>query len=122
VSKLDEAIDELDKIMSGVATDMPSPDKVDVAIVVKARVKVAKLYGDMMEALKDDARLRANANLHSEFAERFKERRHTIARLQTTWPMAALQEDIAGYFAELKPTIAGNREFVAWARSALRQA
>lgn len=117
-----ETVTKLDDALSHQPSVKPGDNRQLAELIISNRVKVSRIYGEIVAAIDSDAEVKGNARLHAEFSDHLRELRHLLARHQVKWPMDRVAAEPDEYLKEAMPFSLKNREFLRWARTQLQPA
>lgn len=89
--------------------------------VIEMRRRFANAVVAVSSAIENDAFFRNRPALAAEFRHRFSEIRSKVAIFQAKWPAVLLDDSDPEFDLSASQLRASNREFMEWARNALKQ-
>ncbi|WP_427964427.1 hypothetical protein [Altererythrobacter sp.] len=115
-------IDRLEEIVGDFKQVARTADNNMVRDILALRSAYAAEIAKLFTAVAEDARLKANPQIAEEFQRRFMEARHLIAKMQTRWRVADIENDPHGYLEDIRMIDAHSAGAREWGKRALQKA
>ena len=117
MGKLDTSLGEAERLfrqMKGLADSGGADGKNEI---VRLRSRYAMLMLDILQAMKDDAKLTGDPALREEFERRFLEMRGALGQHQAKWRLQSIEDDTAGYLRSAASLNTVQNDFYHWVGS-----